>query len=96
MKSLKGMAGGGQALQIPVPLALQRRRRTAVMWILDVCEKKVAPGSGKDMFARKFASEIISIVEGKSGVWTKRESVHKLAIAARSNLTKVSAIQARK
>ncbi|MCJ1445830.1 MAG: hypothetical protein MMC23_006335 [Stictis urceolatum] len=89
LRSLKGFAGGGQALQVPQPLAVRQRRRTAVMWILDAIGKKTSKGSGKGMFAQKFADEIIAIVEGKSSVWEKRGSTHKLGVAARSNLAKV-------
>ncbi|KAK6956733.1 hypothetical protein Daesc_002013 [Daldinia eschscholtzii] len=38
-------------------------------------------------FATKFAQELISVVEGKSTVWEKRNNIHKLGTAARANLT---------
>lgn len=87
IRSQRGAAGGGVALQIPIPLNVRQRRRTAVMWILDVVAKKRTKGSGRTMFAHKFADELISIVEGKSGVWERRNAVHKLGIAARANLS---------
>lgn len=87
LRSQRGAAGGGVALQIPVPLGLRQRRRQAIVWILDVIEKKPSRGSGKNMFAQKLADEIISVVEGKSGVWTRRDAVHKLGTTARSNLS---------
>ena len=90
IRSQKGAAGGGVALQIPVPLGRQQRRRQAVMWILDAASKRTSRGSGKGMFAQKVAEELVSIVEGKSGVWDRRGGVHKLAVAARSNLTPMS------
>ena len=90
IRSQKGAAGGGVALQIPVPLGRQQRRRQAVMWILDAASKRRSRGSGKGMFAQKVAEELVSIVEGKSGVWDRRGGVHKLAVAARSNLTSMS------
>jgi small subunit ribosomal protein S7 len=80
----KGGAGGGASLQIPVPLSLRQRRRTAFMWILDACSKRKSRGSGKNMFPAKVAEEIISIVEGRSGIWEKRNAVHKLAVTARA------------
>ncbi|KAK3100957.1 hypothetical protein LTR53_018687, partial [Teratosphaeriaceae sp. CCFEE 6253] len=35
IRSQRGAAGGGVALQIPVPLGLRQRRRTAFSWMLD-------------------------------------------------------------
>ena len=87
IRSQKGAAGGGVALQIPIPLSLRQRRRTAVMWILDAVAKKRTKGSGRTMFAHKIADELIAIVEGKSGVWDRRNGIHKLGIAARANLS---------
>ena len=57
------------------------------MWILDVVSKKRTIGSGRKMFAHKVADELIAIVEGRSGVWDRRNAVHKLGIAARANLS---------
>lgn len=86
IRNQKGAAGGGAALQIPVPLSQRQRRRTAIMWILDAVSKKKSRGSGPGMFAQRFADEIVNVVEGKSGVWERRAMVHKLATAARINL----------
>ena len=38
IRSQKGAAGGGAALQIPVPLGVRQRRRQAVQWILVTVE----------------------------------------------------------
>jgi len=86
IRSQKGGAGGGVALQIPVPLGVKQRRRQAVQWILDVVAKKRSRGSGKAMFAQRFAEEIIGVVEGKSGVWERRQLAHKTGTGARANL----------
>ena len=86
IRSQRGAAGGGVALQIPVPLGLRQRRRQAFQWIMDAASKKRSHGSGKGQFAQKVADEIIGVVEGKSGVWERRTSLHKLGIMARSNL----------
>ena len=91
IKAYRGLAGGGAALQIPIPLAVKQRRRMAVKWILDAADKKPFRGSGKGGFAQKVAEEIMAIVEGKSSVWEKRGSIHKLGVTARSNLGKLSA-----
>ena len=74
-------------MQIPIPLGLRQRRRTAVMWILDAATKRRTKGSGRTMLAHKIADELIAIVEGKSGVWDRRAGVHRLGVAARANLT---------
>lgn len=74
------------ALQIPVPLGLRQRRRTAFMWILEAAVKRKSRGSGNDMFAQKVADEVIAVVEGRSSIWDKRTAVHKLATTARANL----------
>lgn len=87
LRSQRGAAGGGVALQIPIPLNLRQRRRQAFMWILDAAEKKQNRGSGRDTFAHRVAAELISVVEGKSSIWTKRDAIHKLSTTARSNLS---------
>ena len=87
IRSQRGAAGGGVALQIPIPLNQRQRRRTAVMWILDSATKRHTFGSGRTMFAHKFADELIAVVEGRSGVWDKRNAVHKLGVAARANMS---------
>ncbi|KAI9878436.1 MAG: hypothetical protein M1830_000871 [Pleopsidium flavum] len=87
IRSQKGAAGGGVALQIPVPLGLRQRRRQAVQWILDAASKRKTRGSGRGGFAQKVAEELISVVEGKSGVWDRRGGAHKLGVSARANLT---------
>lgn len=86
IRSQKGGAGGGVALQIPVPMGIKQRRRQAVQWILDVVAKKRSRGSGRNMFAQRFAEEIVSVVEGKSGVWERRQLLHKTGTGARANL----------
>ncbi|KAF2103855.1 ribosomal protein S7 [Rhizodiscina lignyota] len=86
MKSIRGAAGGGQALQLPVPLQDRQRRRTAIKWILDAASKRRNHGSGKGAFAQRVAEELIAVVEGKSGVWDKRNGIHKMGVAARANM----------
>lgn len=53
------------------------------MWILDAVERRKGATS---RFPKRFAEEIVSIVEGRSSVWTKRENAHRLAMMGRSNL----------
>jgi small subunit ribosomal protein S7 len=86
IRSQKGAAGGGTALQIPVPLGLRQRRRQAVKWILDVVNKKKSRSSGKGQFAQRVAEEIVSVAEGKSAAWDRRMLVHKSGTSARINI----------
>jgi small subunit ribosomal protein S7 len=86
IKAIKGAAGGGAALPIPVPLGVKQRRRQAVQWILDASGKKTSRGSGKGQFAQRFAEELISVVEGRSQAWERRGTIHKSATSARANL----------
>ncbi|KAI1336974.1 ribosomal protein S7 domain-containing protein [Xylariaceae sp. FL0016] len=87
IKALKGAAGGGQALELPEPMPMRARRRIAVMWILDVVNRKRSTGSGRAQFAHRFGQEIVAVVEGRSGVWDKRQQLHKQGTAARANLS---------
>lgn len=86
MKSLRGAAGGGQALMLPVSLRERQRRRAAIKWILDAASKRRDRGSGKGGFAQRVGEELIAVVEGKSGVWEKRNGIHKIGVAARANM----------
>jgi small subunit ribosomal protein S7 len=87
IRHLRGLAGGGAALEMPMPLEVRQRRRIAFLWILEAVNKKPSMGSGRNQFAHRLASEIIAVVEGRSGVWEKRQQVHKIATAARANLS---------
>jgi small subunit ribosomal protein S7 len=86
IRSQKGAAGGGASLQIPIPLGIRQRRRQAVQWILAAANRKKSRGSGRGLFARRFAEELISVVEGKSSAWERRGLVHKSGTSARMNL----------
>lgn len=86
IKAIRGAAGGGNSLQVPHPLGLRQRRRTAIQWILDAASKRKSAGSGNDMFALKVAAEIVSVVEGKSALWDRRAALHKMGTTARANL----------
>ncbi|KAI1813847.1 ribosomal protein S7 domain-containing protein [Poronia punctata] len=87
VRNLKGLAGGGRALEVPEPLPARARRRQALLWIMDIVNRKKANGSGRKQFATRFGQEIVAIVEGRSSVWDRRQIVHKVGTAARANLT---------
>jgi len=83
MRNLKGQAGGGVALQVPVPLPLRPRRRQAIAWILEAAAKRKGSVSH---FTKRVADEIVSIVEGRSPIWEKRQALNGLGIRARVNV----------
>ncbi|KAH1429092.1 hypothetical protein KXW57_003202 [Aspergillus fumigatus] len=85
IRQQKGIAGGGAAVQIPVPLMQRQRRRTAIRWIIDASDKR-----RDSSFAQRVAHELVAVAEGRSGVWDRREAVHKLGVAGRSNLGRVA------
>lgn len=74
---------GAKNIQIPRPLTDKRKRRTAIMWILESCK-----GGKKDVrpFHVRFGTEIFRVIKGESGALGKREQLHKLALANRSNV----------
>lgn len=89
IRSYAGQAGGGAALQVPVPLAARQRRRTVFMWLLDIVNKKPSRGSGRTMLAHRIGEEVVAIVEGRSSLWEKRQLLHKQGTSARVNVSKV-------
>ncbi|KAI0467546.1 ribosomal protein S7 domain-containing protein [Xylaria cf. heliscus] len=92
VRALKGMAGGGAALEVPEPIDARARRRQAMLWILEIVNKKRSTGSGRKQFAARFGQEIIAVVEGRSAAWDKRQLIHKIGTAARANLAHPSLI----
>ncbi|KAL6709046.1 hypothetical protein ACN47E_002173 [Coniothyrium glycines] len=86
IRSQRGAAGGGVALQIPVPLGQRQRRRVAFQWIMGNASKRRNMGSGKGSFAQRIAQELIAVVQGTSSAWERRTAIHKLGMAARSNI----------
>ncbi|ROW02991.1 hypothetical protein VMCG_05734 [Cytospora schulzeri] len=86
IRGFTGLAGGGKALEVPVPISRRARRRTAFMWIMDAVNKRPSMGSGKKMLAHRIGEEIVSVIEGKSSVWDKRNQLHKLGTSVRANL----------
>ncbi|KAF2261994.1 ribosomal protein S7 [Lojkania enalia] len=86
IRRMKGAAGGGAALEIPVPLGQRQRRRTAVQWILAQVSKRKSRGSGKGGLAQRMAEELVSVVEGRSAVWDRRNALHRVGVAARANI----------
>jgi small subunit ribosomal protein S7 len=90
IRLLKGMAGGGNNLEVPVPIAARQRRRMAFNWILEAVNKKKSRGSGRAMFPHRVAEEIVAVMEGRSNAWNARQQLHKLATTTRANVTSSS------
>ncbi|KAJ4371249.1 hypothetical protein N0V83_004466 [Neocucurbitaria cava] len=86
IRSQRGAAGGGVALQIPVPLGQRQRRRAAIQWIMSAASKRRNMGSGKGSFAQRIAQELVAVVQGTSSIWERRNAIHKLGVAARANI----------
>lgn len=81
IRQQKGIAGGGTAVQIPHPLNLRQRRRTAIKWIIGASEKR------RDaQLAHRVANELVAVAEGRSGVWERRDQQHKIGITNRANV----------
>lgn len=81
IRQQKGIQGGGASVPVPVPLALRQRRRAAIQWILDAADRR-----NDSRLAVRVAQELTAVAEGRSGIWDKRDQVHKLGVAGRSNL----------
>lgn len=88
---LAGQAGGGRSLPVPVPITERQRRRTAFMWILESASNKPSRGSGRDQLPNRIGEELVAVAEGRSSVWEKRLTVHKLGTASRINVKALSA-----
>lgn len=86
IRGFVGLAGGGKALEVPVPINRRTRRRMAWMWLMDAVSKKPSMGSGKKQLAHRIGEEIVAIVEGRSSVWSRRDQLHKLGTSVRANV----------
>ncbi|KAF3761802.1 hypothetical protein M406DRAFT_95072 [Cryphonectria parasitica EP155] len=95
IRGYTGLAGGGKALEVPTPITKRARRRVAWQWIMDTVNKKPSMGSGKKMLAHKIGEEIVAVVEGRSGVWDKRNERHKLGTSVRANLNSPALLKRR-
>ncbi|KAL4886748.1 ribosomal protein S7 domain-containing protein [Aspergillus karnatakaensis] len=81
IKQVKGQAGGGASLQVPTPLYERQRRRTAIRWIIDASDKR-----RDTKFAARVANELVAVAEGRSGVWEKKEALHRAGLTNRVSL----------
>ncbi|KXN64922.1 ribosomal protein S7 [Conidiobolus coronatus NRRL 28638] len=65
---------------IPYPLNLKQSRRQAMKWILQYSEKR-----NQRSFGERLANELLSIINNNSTVLAKKNELHKLVLANRTN-----------
>ena len=71
---------GTKNIQMPVPITEEDRIRIGVQWLMEASEKR------KGKLSDRLSQELIAVLEGESSVLSKRQNVHKNALANRSNL----------
>ncbi|PLB41907.1 mitochondrial 37S ribosomal protein uS7m [Aspergillus candidus] len=81
LRQQKGIAGGGASVPVPFALNQRQRRRQAIRWIIDASDKR-----RDSSLAQRVANELVSVAEGRSGVWERREHTHKMGVAGRANV----------
>lgn len=74
---------GAKNIQIPRPLNDRRKRRTAIMWIIEASGK--AKKGGKS-FPIRLGTELFKVIKRESGALQRKEQLHKAALANRSNV----------
>eukprot|EP00842_Homolaphlyctis_polyrhiza_P005952 jgi/Hompol1/6358/HPOL_002108-RA len=73
----------GRNVPTPRPLTARARARTAILWIRDAAIASKFRGVSA---GTRLGNELIAVVEGRSSALLKREQVHKVALANRSNV----------
>ncbi|KAI9714624.1 MAG: hypothetical protein M1828_001161 [Chrysothrix sp. TS-e1954] len=84
LQSRKGYLGGGATAQVPMALSVRQRRRLAICWLRDAAQKKAGAPSP---FPKRFAEEVVAVVDGKSSAWERRLALHRAGVAGRSYLS---------
>ncbi|KAJ3083088.1 hypothetical protein HK102_001263 [Quaeritorhiza haematococci] len=77
---------GAKNVLTPRPLNDRRRRRTAIMWIVDASS---SGGRGKIKFPERLAREMMNVLKGESSALSKKMQLYKQALANRSNIIMV-------
>ncbi|KAJ0422341.1 hypothetical protein BJY00DRAFT_311399 [Aspergillus carlsbadensis] len=85
---MKGFSGGGASVPIPIPLAERQRRRAAIKWIIDASDKR-----RDTKFAQRVANELVSVAEGRSGVWDRRDLVYKYYLNSNKEVQEMRPVQ---
>lgn len=92
IRQRRGILGGGASLPIPVPLSERNRRRIAIKWVLDAAERRKEVSCGE-----RVAKVLVDAIEGRSqAVWDKRNTVHRMGVAGRSNMRYLGTSRMRK
>lgn len=71
---------GSKVIHVPTALRERQRRRKAIVWILEGAEKRP-----EKTFEARLSGEILAVINGASSALTKKNSLHKLALANRAN-----------
>lgn len=76
------MKRGSKKIRIPIPLTEKMSTLYAFKWLTEALRKKREP---RVPLEERFAQEILSILEGRSSLLSKRAQLHKDALVNRSN-----------
>lgn len=73
---------GSKVTQVPVAIHQRKRHRIGINWIIAAASKRRNP-----TLSQRLANEFIAILNGESSVLAKKNEIHKLVLANRSNAT---------
>lgn len=80
MLKLTSAKKGSKVIHVPTALRERQSRRKAIVWILEGASKRP-----EKTFEARLSGELLSVINGTSSALTKKNSLHKLALANRAN-----------
>jgi small subunit ribosomal protein S7 len=80
MLKLTSAKKGSKVIHVPTALRERQRRRKAIVWILEGAAKRP-----EKTFEARLSGELLAVINGVSSALTKKNSLHKLALANRAN-----------
>jgi small subunit ribosomal protein S7 len=80
MLKLTSAKKGSKVVHVPTALRERQRRRKAIVWILEGASKRP-----EKTFETRLSGELLSVINGASSALTKKNSLHKMALANRAN-----------
>ncbi|CAM0135637.1 hypothetical protein VKS41_005289 [Umbelopsis sp. WA50703] len=80
MLKLTSAKKGSKVIHVPTALRERQRRRKAIVWILEGASKRP-----EKTFEARLSGEILAVINGASSALTKKNALHKLALANRAN-----------
>lgn len=80
MLKLTSAKKGSKVIHVPTALRERQSRRKAIVWILEGASKRP-----EKTFEARLSGELLSVINGASSALTKKNSLHKLALANRAN-----------